>query len=643
MPCLTISQEQLEKDKPGATIIPIIISTDKTQLTLFRNKSAYPLYMTIGNIPKEIRRKPSSRAYILLAYLPTTRLEAETNQAARRRLLSNLYHACMSKILEPLREAGKSGVFMTSADRLIRRNHPLLAAFIGDYPEQILTTCTKTGECPVCPVSRDELGEYDTNDPTPWLRDLDRILEALDSFDDNPGDFLQTCSNAGIKPVVNPFWKELPYVHIYRSITPDILHQLYQGVIKHSIGWVTAALGKAEIDARCRRMPPNHNVRLFLKGITTLSRVTGQEHDQMCRILLGLIIDIPLEGGFSNVRLIKAVRALLDFLYLAQYPIHTDKTLALLEGALEQFHENKDIFIDLALREAFNIPKLHFTKHYVDFIKLYGTLDNFNTEYTERLHIDLAKDAYAATNHKDEFTQMTLWLERKEKMFRHHQFVRWRLNGSPTRKPPKLDWTPPGLELNRKLHMAKHPTIRSVPLNTLVQKYGATHFREALARFVILSNNPDVTRVQLERGLWGVRIPFNKVPVWHRIKYRRTDPYTLHLSTADSIHCQPERVNKRGDRIPARFDTALINDGTGEEIGIEGMYIVHLSRELALNFVQGTVLVVSASSSHFHRRPFQSSLRSMLRFLNIWSMFNGSLNLPCKALTQITSSTKFLL
>jgi hypothetical protein len=108
-----ILQEQLEKDTPGATIVPIIISSDKTQLTLFRNKSAYPLYMTIGNIRKEIRRKPSSRAYVLLAYLPTTRLEAETNQAARRRMLSNLYHACMSKILEPLREAGKSGVFMT--------------------------------------------------------------------------------------------------------------------------------------------------------------------------------------------------------------------------------------------------------------------------------------------------------------------------------------------------------------------------------------------------------------------------------------------------------------------------------------------------------------------------------------------------
>ena len=51
-----------------------------------------------------------------------------------------------------------------------------------------------------------------------------------------------------------------------------------------------------------------------------------------------------------------------------------------------------------------------------------------------------------------------------------------------------------------------------------------------------------------------------------------TDPYTSSLSTADSIHCHLERVDKRGDIIPGRFDTALINDSTGEETGIEGTF-----------------------------------------------------------------------
>ncbi|THU94630.1 hypothetical protein K435DRAFT_584073, partial [Dendrothele bispora CBS 962.96] len=45
-------------NKPGATIVPVIISSDKTQITLFLNKSAYPVYMTIGSLPKEIRPYP---------------------------------------------------------------------------------------------------------------------------------------------------------------------------------------------------------------------------------------------------------------------------------------------------------------------------------------------------------------------------------------------------------------------------------------------------------------------------------------------------------------------------------------------------------------------------------------------------------
>ena len=63
----------------------------------------------------------------------------------------------------------------------------------------------------------------------------------------------------------------------------------------------------------------------------------------------------------------------------------------LLKDALEQFHDNKEIFVDLGVRDAFNIPKLHFARHYLNYIKLYGTLDNYNTEYTEQLHIDFAK------------------------------------------------------------------------------------------------------------------------------------------------------------------------------------------------------------------------------------------------------------
>ena len=55
-------------------MILVILSLDKTQLTLFRGKVAYPVYITIGNIPKAIRRKPSHCTQLLIAYLSVSKL-----------------------------------------------------------------------------------------------------------------------------------------------------------------------------------------------------------------------------------------------------------------------------------------------------------------------------------------------------------------------------------------------------------------------------------------------------------------------------------------------------------------------------------------------------------------------------------------
>jgi hypothetical protein len=126
-----IIQEALKQDNPGATIVPIIISTNKTLLTLFYNKNTYPIYLTIGNIPKEIHCKPTCHAYVLLGYLPTIHLECEANKASHQHQPTNLHHTCMSKILHPLKRTGESGIFMTMGDGITHQNHPLLACFTG--------------------------------------------------------------------------------------------------------------------------------------------------------------------------------------------------------------------------------------------------------------------------------------------------------------------------------------------------------------------------------------------------------------------------------------------------------------------------------------------------------------------------------
>ncbi|KAF9778022.1 hypothetical protein BJ322DRAFT_1102226 [Thelephora terrestris] len=307
-------QKELKRKFPGITIIPVILSSDKTRVVLFGTKAAYPVYMTIGNIPKDIRRKPSRRTHVLIGYLPTTQLPHVSSTASRRRMVANLFHHCFSRILEPLKNVGETGVEMTSGDGITRRTLPLFACFVGDYPEQVLVSGCKTGECPKCDINRKKLGDLDT--PSSY-QDLQKVLDVLSTFDDNPAGYSAACSEVGIKPIVHPFWETLPHSDIYLSLTPDILHQLYQGVMKHLVSWVTTAFNKRDLDAR----------------------------------------------------------------------FHTSETLQLLHQSLRNFHANKHIFVELGIREDFNLPKLHSLVHYVESIELFGTTDNYNTEYTERLHI----------------------------------------------------------------------------------------------------------------------------------------------------------------------------------------------------------------------------------------------------------------
>ncbi|KAI0323498.1 hypothetical protein GY45DRAFT_1264472 [Cubamyces sp. BRFM 1775] len=560
------TQEQLERLRPGATIVPIIISSDKTQLTLYGSKSAYPVYMTIGNLPKEVRRQLSRRGQILLAYLPASNLKHITSVTARRRALANLFHACLSRILAPLKTAGIDGIELATGRDDVYRGHPIFTMHISDYPEQLLVTGCKKVECPKCPIPADEIGEP-SGRPTA-LRDLEKILVALGRIDDGPRVFAHACRAAGIKPIRNLYWKDLPYVNIFRSITPDLLHQLYQGVIKHVLSWLKEAFGPEEIDARCRYLPPNHHIRVFANGITKLQHVTRHEHADICRVLLGLIIGLPLPGGMSSIQLVRALRSLLDFLYLAQYPSHTSTTLRLLRDALDRFHRNKHIFIRLGIREHFKIPKLHLLEHYVSSIKLFGMTDNYDTQYTERLHIDFAKDAYCSTNKKDEFPQMTLWLERREKVLHYEAYIRWRLTQ---------------LDPERNLHEPHQPPpnilpVKAVSFDTAISTYGARYFRDTLARYVIRRHHPNLTDAQIDRASATIQFNFRHVPIFHKAKLFLEDPQHLGIleETKDVFHAHPARMDAQGRPILGRFDTVLVNLGTGGRSGVTGYRIAQV-------------------------------------------------------------------
>ncbi len=123
---------------------------------------------------------------------------------------------------------------------------------------------------------------------------------------------------------------------------------------------------------------------------------------------------VALLAGAVSAEVLAVVQATIDFIYIAQYQQQTTETLKALRTAYDTFHHCKGVFIDLGVREHFNIPKVHAMFHYFEAIEQKGALDGYNTELAERLHIDFAKEGYRAGNHRDYIAHMTTWLQRQE-------------------------------------------------------------------------------------------------------------------------------------------------------------------------------------------------------------------------------------
>ncbi|KAI0258534.1 hypothetical protein BC834DRAFT_926493 [Gloeopeniophorella convolvens] len=517
-----VTQMALEAVKPDATIVPVIISLNKTQLTLFGDKSAYLMYVTIGNISKAIQHKLSCRAAVLLAYLPIAKLKHVTNIDSHCRATGNLVHAALGHILQPMAEPGHNGMLMATGSRIVLHAHPILACDVLNYPEQCSTTCGKYGNCFWCTCARECL-------------DLDSILKTLLSADDlTPLEFEAACEAADIRPIYEPFWVGPPYVNIFRSTTADNLHQL-GGVVKHLVKWVSQAYGHSAIDARCYLMPKNHNLQHFSGGILKLQRPTGMECANVCHILLGIIVGLWLPSNVNAAPLIHCVHAALDYFYVTQYPLQTSVILQYIKDTLNHFHANKFIFLTLGIHTHFNIPKIHSMQHFISSIQLFGSTDNFNTAYFERLHIDWTKNAYRATNKKaDHIEQMTMWVMCREKVLWHLDYVAWHQQDHPHIPPLPHSDIPHCMHI----HIAKYLNYRNVLFDELALAYGACDFEQGQ------QDAPD---------------------------------------TLDCANANPPHIGEDGKLVSSRFDTILVRKPNSiEEYGVHAFHVAQLCAVFSL-------------------------------------------------------------
>jgi hypothetical protein len=124
--------------------------------------------------------------------------------------------------------------------------------------------------------------------------------------------------------------------------------------------------------------------------------------------------------------------------------------------------------------------------------------------------------------------------------------------------------------------MTKHPSVKAVPISTIIDNYGATFFREALAQYIVRTGNPDATRREIEDRLESFTLPIAKFPAFHRIKFISARRFQYETRTVDSVHTQPSRKDKRDKLVAGRFDTVLVSDGQTDSTGIKGMLLFWL-------------------------------------------------------------------
>ncbi|KAF9052541.1 hypothetical protein BDP27DRAFT_1433862 [Rhodocollybia butyracea] len=214
----------------------------------------------------------------------------------------------------------------------------------------------------------------------------------------------------------------------------------------------------------------------FKKGISLISQWTGNEYKNMEKVFLGVL------AGTAPPNVV---------IY---------ESLEKMDNTLRTFHQHKhSAFVEPGIRNHFKIPKIHAMNHYVPMIRSIGVAPRFNTELSERLHIDFAKLGYQASNKRDYIKQMTLWLDRREKVLWFTRFLDWALDKD------DIDWLDTSNTTNdsedgeamgnmaeafgeSKCLVEKSAPLLNIDLETLSSTYGCSSFVYTIEKFLCQHN-----------------------------------------------------------------------------------------------------------------------------------------------------------
>jgi hypothetical protein len=403
----------------GSTLLGTILSSDKTNITAMTGgRIAHPLLISLANIKMEHRAKGSHHAYLLLALLPIPKF-IEKNTKLRGVLENRLVHECLDLILKPLKKAATIGAMLNDPRGFQRYCFTPLAAYIADTPEAQMISCVGGKTSHLTMAMYKQFGDPYPHEPrtaSTTLAKLAALLTKVDPVADIQA-YVKEAATQRLNGVDKPFWRDWPLAEPVDFFPPEPLHHWHKMWWDHDFKWCIKALGNQEIDFRFSVLHPHTGFRHFGEGVSGLKQVTGRDHRNLQRYVVGVI------AGAAPDDFVIAIRSLLDFRYLAQAHVIDDNIRDRIRRALQQFHDHKQAILDAGVRTGkgnkpinnWHIPKLEMMQSVYSSIQANGVPLQWSADVTEHAHIEVVKQPGRSSNNRQYEEQICRTLDRLDK------------------------------------------------------------------------------------------------------------------------------------------------------------------------------------------------------------------------------------
>ncbi|KAG2344282.1 hypothetical protein BDR05DRAFT_860035, partial [Suillus weaverae] len=562
----------LQKDLPeGASLLGVVLSSDKTKVSnIAGNHYAHPLLVSLANIDPGVRAKGSLHAYIPLALLPVAKF-LHRNKHMHGVLADHLLHQCINLIVEPLKQAARLGIMMSDPRGFSRYCFTPLITYVADTLEELVIACTTMNSSPVTMATREDFGDPIRHPPRDGSSTLANIAAIITSI--SPSDlilFFEACKHYNLNGVDLPFWRNWLTANPSSFLTPELLHHLHKMFWDHDRLWCTTVVGLQEIDFRFALLQVCTGYRAFKEGISALKQATGRDHRNIQWYIIGVI------AGAAPADFISAIRALMEFRYLAQAPHFTDKQVVDVDCCLKVFHQFKQSIIDTGARQGkgggdkpWAIPKLELLQGVVPSIYSHSAVMQWSADPTEHAHIKVVKEPARAGNNHDYDMQVCRHLDCHDKVERFDLALQMRAQEDHERDEDNegglvqhfvKDYFACVHDLINGVHPQAPRPYRtfSTSINTYHLSYDPMHTKmtvdKAAENFSLpdlrpaVSNYLDQVDAHVDHFAVGGRrhahpgcpLPFERIQVWCKI---RTQSKSFHdpaqLEPAQMLHAQP--------------------------------------------------------------------------------------------------------